>query len=266
MNSQFILNTVKVALANEVSHFNIRLIIKMLSFPDEVLDIRKKIDGADRKISDLDAFELTNLNINNSLKVIKTKRCTYSLIANRCSVTFKGKDAYQPPNEDQNLKLAKQGFEIWLEQIGNDKNLFKRTPSLTSSKANKFSKGGRLEAMFRAFKNGDLKSLEEVKLVCTGARTSLYHVGYDKYGRKLSKNYCDIPTLFLTRQRIEELIQRSVDGKDYLLQLEDLSGITKLKNRLDGDEFVSDTPITLEDLTVNDMHIQTEELSLEDLL
>lgn len=271
MNQKSILKAVKIALAHEVKHFNIRLIIRLLSKPNEPIDIRQKIDGADRKISNEEAVELTTLNCGEALRVSKLKRCTYALTFDNSQFLFKGKDVYKNTGDDKEADFANQAYEIWMGHIGTDKNIFKRTPTLTSSKANKYSKGGRLETLTRAYRTKAVTSLEEVERVCVGCRTSLYHMGYDKYGRKAKKHYCDIPTLFLSRQRVEEFMSRADEGVDYLKQLESLEQITRLKNSLESNEGILEVEcdISLDDLISSDLegeNTNEEEFTLEDLI
>jgi hypothetical protein len=89
-------------------------------------------------------------------------------------------------------------FDYWLEVIGNNKELYKRTPKLTKSKEGRYS----------AIKNAIEKmgyDKDSIKRAIDGCRRSLYHMGYNRDGTRKDSSYYEPINILRNSQRIEEM-------------------------------------------------------------
>ncbi|CAH7379339.1 hypothetical protein VCHA53O466_40405 [Vibrio chagasii] len=259
-----ILEAVKLALINEVSHMNIRLIIWLLS-NEANLDLRSNLPSSSKKLSQKDCADFTSLDCGSKLYVKKVGKCMYSLQYAGISFPFKAKDSYRNKKQDD---LIIEIGEAWMEIIGSDRLIYSKPPSLTRNKTSNFCKSGKLNAIQKALHNNAITSKDEAIAAFTGCRTSLFHVGYDKYGIRQTKKYCDPQTILLNRQRVEDFIERSVTGVDFSIQLEELKGVTDMLSQeqtITGNTDSLNQPLGDTNAKENEPRGETD-FSLDDLL
>lgn len=127
---------------------------------------------------------------------------------------------------DDQVSLYNQVFAIWLREIGSDKCIFSRgKPSLT------MSRGGRFEAIKKAFTQDIVHSLEEAELAIIGCRNDMYRMGFSSNGEQNATNYCDLPSILRNRQSVEKLISKS-KGIHYKEQLKMINQKNDNKQKL----------------------------------
>ncbi|WP_210498587.1 hypothetical protein [Vibrio crassostreae] len=216
---------IKLLLSKRSSNFSIRLLIAIVESWGKGVQFDFSTHGEKVFFSwdteDLKDFLKTpsceKFRITNDFQNVDSNTAGYSLYINGLKIPFfvpiKVGSKKTMTTKDLTTSLIENSFSIWLEEVGSDKNVFKKTPKLTTSK------DGRKHWITKAYEQCFVSSLEEFRLVCQGCRNSPYHMGFEpKTGEKRNKAYCDIKNIFVNRQRAEEMMARA-HGMHYLEQL-----------------------------------------------
>lgn len=123
-------------------------------------------------------------------------------------------------------KLINDSFDLWFKYIGSDKNVYKKTPTLTKSRF------GRMYWIQKAYEQNFVSSLLEFELAVKGCATSPYHMGFNKDGTRSTHKYCEPKSIFRNSQRVQEMIARS-DGVHYSVKLNEIEDRKEKLSKVD---------------------------------
>ncbi|UKA04712.1 hypothetical protein [Photobacterium damselae] len=231
-DASFILKKTKLLLESRYSQFVIRLLIYLLENSDDkekkCLRLKSKSLSRAHKgdIKELIAISehsicLTRLDHNNPTHDIFEFECAPYSCRVEIPLSFGKKGDVVL---DDKIKKVWENYET---TVGQDRNVWKTTPSLTTSK------NGRYGVLKRFLTQNPDFEVEHCWLVIKGVLRSPYHMGFNpKTGEKLPKHYCDIPNIFANRQRAEELMSKC-DSEHYLSQIERLAKKNNKQKNID---------------------------------